>query len=190
MVVKHTKVYKVLFLIDSMIIDDEKLLAALIALANSVDEPFKIELTATEGVLLIIGVNTGRFLYKSSAEYRPFKLLLNEKKPIDILSIIKTHNLYPIDQSQDDDAVIFSELPHYKELENILSDTNTYGLLNQLSDRLKENDLGEIGNGLYMSHPVKIDDRYIGSIFSNPENKKITVDSYNKGYEICDYVLM
>ncbi len=164
-------------------VDLEYLYAALELVANSVTEPVMVDLKLKEYPL-------ERLLFLSTATFKPFKLLSNEKSLNETINqLLNKYGIYEREQSQSEDVLDFSHLEKYTELERIFSPEREYGNLAHLQQELIDCDLGGIGSNLFVKHPSEEDGTYFGVISTEPNYKSMLAES-DIQITICKYELL
>ena len=162
--------------------------AALIEMAKCLPEPMILELKADPTS------ERGCVFYKTTAEFMPVRISYDvDAKPIDELlnQILLTHNIYSPDQSQNEDESVFSELPLYGELKDILSQGQEYDHFNQLLQTLNERGLEQLSSHMYLHHPKDIGGKYEGVIMTDPGPGLQDMRSFRAGrFQVCKYQLL
>lgn len=161
---------------------------ALAGVANCLPKPMILELktdTDSEGVCVF---------YKTTAEFMPFRISYGvDSNPLDeiINQILLTHNIYSPNQSQSDEEIVFSDLPLYAKLEDLLSPGQEYDHFNQLLQELNEQGLEQLSSHMYMHHPKNIGGKYEGVIMTDPGPDLQDMRSFRAGrFKVCDYQLI
>ena len=158
---------------------------ALIAVANCFSKPLILELKTDDKS------ERGGVLYKTTAEFKPFRISSDAgARPIDerINPILLTHNIYSPSQSQSDEDVVFSDLPLYTKLEDLLSPGQEYDHFDKLLQKLSEQGLEQLCSHMYMQHPKDIGGNYVGEIMTNHNPELQDMRSFRVGrFKVCDY---
>ena len=168
--------------------DYSELNTALVGVANCLPKPMILELKTD------INSKGESVFYKTTAEFMPFRISYDvDAKPIEetINQILLTHDIYSPNQSQSDEEIVFSDLPLYKELEDILSPGQEYNHFNQLLQKLNEQGLEQLSSHMYMHHPKDIGGKYEGAIMTDPGPDLQDMRSFRAGrFPVCKYQLL